>query len=406
MLLTRDPFTEQSGRSFVLRQRIAQLSLTHTPILVVVGKANTAGRHDAGITYLPMASPAAILANAWRLRGKPRQTWLYFDGRTQAHIRQLVTQSGAQAVYVDMLRLAPLVAGLPRHVAVITDYDDLLSRRYQLAVSNADGYEVLGFLAKQSPIRALLARSLAPSLLRSEAQRCASYETAWLKHTDLALLTSSREAALLKAAATCTAAPPILGVPPVAEPGAERLGQPGRRLFFLGNLHYAENILMLQALAHAVRDLEARQKIPADVRIEIIGEHAANLPGGFDGRRLQFLGRLPDLSEVAGQGIFLAPVTSGSGIKLKILDGMALGCPVVTTPQGCEGLSARPNRDLVVAVDPLDVLRCAIDLRDRQKLKVMIARRARAYLRHAHSPSLSAAVSEAVIAAAKRAATR
>jgi glycosyltransferase involved in cell wall biosynthesis len=37
-------------------------------------------------------------------------------------------------------------------------------------------------------------------------------------------------------------------------------------------------------------------------------------------------------------GALAYPLTSGSGVKVKVLEALALGVPVVTTPEGAEGL--------------------------------------------------------------------
>ena len=153
---------------------------------------------------------------------------------------------------------------------------------------------------------------------------------------------------------------------------------------------------MLRALAVAAVELRAAGGIPPDAIIDVIGDHRPDLAAQFDPTLIQFRGRVADLNELAGAGVFLAPVTSGSGVKLKVLDGMALGCPVVATPLGCEGLSARPNRDLLVAADVVGVLRAAIALRERPALKAMLARRAQSYLRRAHASSLGDVVTDAI----------
>jgi glycosyltransferase involved in cell wall biosynthesis len=58
------------------------------------------------------------------------------------------------------------------------------------------------------------------------------------------------------------------------------------------------------------------------------------------------------------------------GIQNKVLEGMAMAKPVVTTPQGLEGIDAVPGRDLLVAETPAalaqSVLACLDpDLRNR-----------------------------------------
>jgi glycosyltransferase involved in cell wall biosynthesis len=292
--------------------------------------------------------------------------------------------------------LAPLTENLPANVARIVDYDDVLSVRYRRAAGK--GYDIMGFLAARVGLLAPVARALAPILLRIEAERCEAYERSMLDRADLVMLVSASEArGLDKPGARILVAPPI--VAPLATAPA-----PGRRLIFLGNHRYAENVSMLRAMAQALAEMDG--ELSADVVLDIVGDHAPDLPQQIGAPRMRFLGRVPDLAELAGAGVFLAPVTSGSGVKLKVLDGMALGCPVVATPKALEGLVARANRDLLIAADTKAVLKTAIALRDRTQLKVMLATRARAYIERAHGTSISVRVGDGLEAAIARARSR
>lgn len=389
MLLSRHPYAEKSGRGFMLRQRIEQAGRRFETRLVVMGHpADDAS--DAGITFLPMAGSLGIAANAIALADAPMQTWLYNSATARVRVAEMA--AGAAAIYIDMLRLAPLAEDAPKRVARVIDYDDLLSERYRLAAI-ADDYDVMGFLARRFGPFARLARFASRPLLRAEATRCAKYERAMAEAGDLILFTSPREAEAF-------AGPHVMAAPPMLAP-ATAVAAPGRRLIFLGNMRYAENVTMLRALAEGVRILRAEGAWPADAVIEAVGDHAEDLPGQFDDA-FRFVGRIADLGALAGAGIFLAPVTSGSGVKIKVLDGMALSCPVVATPKALEGLSARANRDLIIARTPTDVLRAALKLLDKPRLKAMLAARARTYLERAHSSAIGDTLCDAIEAAIKR----
>jgi glycosyltransferase involved in cell wall biosynthesis len=389
MLLSRHPYAEKSGRGFMLRQRIEQAQRRFETRLVVVGHA--AGDHtDARFTFLPMASPIGILTNAVSLSKAPMQTWLYHSAAARARVAAMA--SDADAIYVDMLRLAPLAGDVAPRVARVIDYDDLLSERYRLAAR--DGYDVMGFLGGRVGPLARMARMFSAPMLRSESARCAAYERDWAQRSDVIFFTSSREARAL-------GAPHAIAAPPILAP----LGStppPGRRLIFLGNLRYAENVTTLRALGQAVRTLREQGAWPADATIEVVGEHGRDVRNEFDRDDFRFLGRIADLTVLAGAGIFLAPMVSGSGVKIKVLDGMALGCPVVATPKALEGLSARANRDLLIADTPTQALGAALSLRDRPQLKQMLATRARAYLERAHSAAIGDAFCDAIEAAIAR----
>jgi glycosyltransferase involved in cell wall biosynthesis len=393
MLLSRHPFAEKSGRAFMLRQRIEEIGRCFTPHVVVVGHRG-GDASDEGLVFLPLPPPLSVFLNAVRLAKLPLQTWLYYSASLRKAVDTLVAETGAKAIYVDMLRLAPLAAALPREVAFIMDYDDLLSARYERAAGA--NYDVMGFMSRRVGILAPVARLFARRILAAEAARCRRFERALQRRADVALFTSPREAAGFAGVGAS-----VIGAPPLAEPFASPPA--GRRLIFLGNLNYAENITMARALARAAAELQALGEWPNDAVVELVGDHRRELAAEFDPARIRFAGRVDDLRELVGAGVFLAPVMSGSGVKLKVLDGMALGCPVVATPLACEGLAVRPNRDLLVGDDERGVLRVALALRDRQTLKNALARRAQAYLRRAHAPSLGDVVPEAIARAIARA---
>jgi glycosyltransferase involved in cell wall biosynthesis len=389
MLLSRHPYAEKSGRGFMLRQRIEQAQRQFDTRVVVVGHA-AGDASDAGITFLSMAGPAVIAANAIALSDKPMQSWLYNSAHARARVAEMAAD--AAAIYVDMLRLAPLAEEAPKRVARVIDYDDLLSERYRLAAG--DDYDVMGFLARRFGPLARAARFVSRPLLRAESERCAKYERVMAEAADLVLFTSPREAAAL-------GEPRVMAVPPMISPVAAP-PEPGRRLIFLGNMRYAENVTMLRALAEAVAALRSERAWPADAVIEAVGDHPDDLPRAFDPQSFRFTGRIDNLETLAGAGVFLAPVVSGSGVKIKVLDGMALGCPVVATPKALEGLNARANRDLIIEETPTKMLRRALELRDEPQLKAELVAHARAYLERAHSSAIGEALCDAIEAAIKR----
>jgi glycosyltransferase involved in cell wall biosynthesis len=48
-------------------------------------------------------------------------------------------------------------------------------------------------------------------------------------------------------------------------------------------------------------------------------------------------------------GVFIVPMTEGTGIKSKVLEAMAMSKPVVTTPLGILGIDARNGEEVAVA---------------------------------------------------------
>ena len=64
----------------------------------------------------------------------------------------------------------------------------------------------------------------------------------------------------------------------------------------------------------------------------------------------RYMGYVSDVtSVVAASKVVLAPLLAGGGMKLKVLEGMAAGRPVVATSIGAAGIDAEGDRDLMIA---------------------------------------------------------
>lgn len=55
---------------------------------------------------------------------------------------------------------------------------------------------------------------------------------------------------------------------------------------------------------------------------------------------------------MTGAQVCVVPLLSGSGTRLKILEAMAAGVPIVSTAIGAEGIEAQSGRHLWIADDP------------------------------------------------------
>ena len=60
--------------------------------------------------------------------------------------------------------------------------------------------------------------------------------------------------------------------------------------------------------------------------------------------------------------IFVVPLRIGSGTRLKILEAMAMGKPIVSTTIGCEGLEVTPGENITIADTPAEFARRIVEL--------------------------------------------
>lgn len=54
-------------------------------------------------------------------------------------------------------------------------------------------------------------------------------------------------------------------------------------------------------------------------------------------------------SWVAAATVYVVPMRMGGGVRLKVLQAMAMGCALVSTPMGAEGIDVQAGKDVVVA---------------------------------------------------------
>jgi len=67
------------------------------------------------------------------------------------------------------------------------------------------------------------------------------------------------------------------------------------------------------------------------------------------------LGLISELKEIYNSvKVAINPVTFGTGLKIKSIEPLAFGCPVVTTPVGIEGIEEAKNKGILVGETPED----------------------------------------------------
>jgi glycosyltransferase involved in cell wall biosynthesis len=131
------------------------------------------------------------------------------------------------------------------------------------------------------------------------------------------------------------------GVEPSAEPFS---------ILFFGAINYFPNADGLQFFLSEIFPL-VRARLP-QARLKVVGhtpEHLLHLRSDH----VEMKGWVPDVRvEVERAAAVIAPLRVGGGTRLKILEAMAMGKPVISTPQGAEGLEGVHGRDLLIAERP------------------------------------------------------
>ena len=117
-------------------------------------------------------------------------------------------------------------------------------------------------------------------------------------------------------------------------------------LIFTGPFRYRANYeAMLWFMGEAYPIVQSQ--IP-DVQMLITGDHADLLLPETKGVTLT--GMVPDVRPlIASATVSIAPILTGGGSRLKILEAMALHTPVVATSKGAEGLNVQHDVHILIA---------------------------------------------------------
>ena len=84
---------------------------------------------------------------------------------------------------------------------------------------------------------------------------------------------------------------------------------------------------------------------------------------------IELLGFVEDLrSEYARAACLVVPILSGHGTRVKIIEAMAAGVPVVSTRKGAEGLDLRVGEEILIADEPAAFARAVAHKVFRSKL--------------------------------------
>ena len=113
-------------------------------------------------------------------------------------------------------------------------------------------------------------------------------------------------------------------------------------VIFLGHLNYQPNIEALDII---------KDNIAPKIKntIEIAGDVSLNVKRMNQHKNMKYLGRVEDLNKVFDNAyVAIAPLISGSGTRLKILDYMAAGLPVIATSLAIEGLESEIKKYIII----------------------------------------------------------
>jgi len=137
---------------------------------------------------------------------------------------------------------------------------------------------------------------------------------------------------------------------------------PPHSLLFTGTMDFRPNVdAVLWFVEHVLE--RVRAAVP-DVQFYIVGQRPHRRLDVLKGRPgIVITGSVPDTRPYfADADIYVIPLQSGGGTRLKVLEAMAMKKPIVSTTMGCDGYPLTPGHEAILADDPAQFAQAVIDL--------------------------------------------
>ena len=158
-----------------------------------------------------------------------------------------------------------------------------------------------------------------------------------------------------------------------------------RELVFVGNFTHPPNVDGALWLGTEIMPgLRARG---VQARLSLIGPAPPPAVEALAGEDIRVLGAVPDLRSFLGPAaVVLAPLRTGGGMRMKVLEALALGRAVVTTRRGADGLDGHGVPPLVVADTAGEVVQATAELLADPAARERLGADARRFVADFYSP--------------------
>jgi glycosyltransferase involved in cell wall biosynthesis len=188
------------------------------------------------------------------------------------------------------------------------------------------------------------ARSGLPALLfRAEAAALRRMERRTIGGFDHVLVVSEQERARMPAGARS-----VLVCPNGREPSTVLPDAPEPTVAFVATLGWAPNVDAAVWLGQEIWP-KVLARVP-EARLLLIGRDPAPAVRALADERIEVTGTVADVNPfLARARVVVAPLRAGGGTRLKIMEALDVGRPVVATSVGCEGMDDLVGRGVVVA---------------------------------------------------------
>jgi glycosyltransferase involved in cell wall biosynthesis len=399
-----NPYPTDSGKKVVLDGMLAhlvdRLGRDNVHYVLIGGNADEVPA-DFPATLHVLAGPSAkeklasLLTRVATGRSSLQEA-LTRSGSVARAITDLLAELDVDLEVYDTVRVGQYAptGGTAHQVCYL---DDLFSERYRMMLDRMRSHpelalNPLGTFAEHvpGPLRRIAELPLAQrALLSYERRTIARSEVAAARRFDRCLLVNAREARSL-ADRAYVGYDDVVAIPPVIKSrGGRREFGGGAEFVFLGLLSQPWNEDGLRGFVEEVWPELLRRR--PDAKLRVIGreapawltELAAAQPAN-----VSVEGYVEDLdAALAGATAMLNPARFGTGVKIKVIEAIGRGLPVVSTPLGADGVASGRGTGVLTPADVdawvEELLRLTDEAQNERESVAALTHYARRYSREA-----------------------
>jgi len=149
-------------------------------------------------------------------------------------------------------------------------------------------------------------------------------------------------------------------------------------ILHIGTMFWPTNVDGILWFLREVYPIIQREK--PDVCFNIIGARPPKkvIQASHDLAGVTVTGYVKDPGEyIRKTGVMVVPLRAGGGMRVKILEAMAKGLPIVSTSIGCEGIAVENGRHLLIADTPEDFAQATLRLLKDLDLSAFLSKNGR-----------------------------
>jgi glycosyltransferase involved in cell wall biosynthesis len=159
----------------------------------------------------------------------------------------------------------------------------------------------------------------------------------------------------------------------------ETITRNSNELILATTYHWVHNVNAVQWFCEKVLPI-VRKHVP-DIKLKLIGKNPPEFLNYYKDQGVEVLGYVDRVQPYLNQAsIYIAPLFVGSGIRIKILEAMAMELPVVASPVAAEGIFGKDENGLLVRESNVEFAKAIIDLCRNHERRVELGKNARKFI--------------------------